>query len=148
MRRNPVLARILLVPYLIAVAWIVFAPADDASRVTGVVAWAADFVATLGIPRMPGYVVLEFLANIALFIPFGVLVRLATTRLLWWAVALLGFATSVTIELVQLSLPSRFSTVSDVVANTAGTAIGWVLVSILSRESRDLTTRTADLIDR
>jgi len=68
-----------------------------------------------------------------MFMPFGVLVRVAFARLPWWAVLLLGFATTVTIELVQTTLPSRYSTLSDVIANTLGTAAGLLIVWLLSR---------------
>ncbi|MCU1423993.1 MAG: VanZ family protein, partial [Microbacteriaceae bacterium] len=76
----------------------------------------------------PAYVAVEFVANVAMFVPFGVLVWLAFPRSRWWVVLLLGFATTVTIETVQSTLPTRFSTVSDVVANTLGTAVGLALV--------------------
>lgn len=81
----------------------------------------------------PGYVALEFVANIALFVPFGLLIRVAFARLPRWGVAALGFVTTVTIEIVQSAIPGRFSTVSDVVANTLGTLVGLWLARRLSR---------------
>jgi glycopeptide antibiotics resistance protein len=118
-------ARALLPVYLILVALIVFSPADDSG--TG-------FLDQLGeLLGEPAYVALEFTANIAMFVPFGVLVRIAFTRVPWWVVLLLGLATTVTIELVQTTLPSRYSTVSDVVANTLGTAAGLLVVRAFSR---------------
>ena len=121
-------ARILLVPYLIALALIVFLPARDAGRVTGIVGWAADLVAMLGVPREPAAIMFEFLANVALFVPFGLLVAASAPRWSPWAIIGVGLLTSVAIELVQLGIPSRVPTVSDVIANTAGTAIGCTLV--------------------
>ena len=123
--RLAVTARVLLPIYLLVVALIVFSPADDSG--TG-------FLDRLGeLLGEPAYVALEFAANIAMFVPFGVLVRVAFARLPWWAVLLLGFATTVTIELVQTTLPSRYSTLSDVIANTLGTAAGLLIVWLLSR---------------
>ena len=123
--RLAVTARVLLPIYLLVVAFIVFSPADDSG--TG-------FLDRLGeLLGEPAYVALEFTANIAMFVPFGVLVRVAFARLPWWAVLLLGFATTVTIELVQTTLPSRYSTLSDVIANTLGTAAGLLVVWLLSR---------------
>ena len=123
--RLAVTARVLLPIYLLVVALIVFSPADDSG--TG-------FLDRLGeLLGEPAYVALEFTANIAMFVPFGVLVRVAFARLPWWAVLLLGFATTVTIELVQTTLPSRYSTLSDVIANTLGTAAGLLVVWLLSR---------------
>lgn len=119
------LARVVLAPYLVALALIVFLPAREAGRVTGIVGWAADLVATWGVPREPAAVVFEFLANVALFAPFGLLTALAAPRWSPWAVIGLGCLMSITIELVQLGIPSRVPTISDVIANTAGTALGF-----------------------
>ncbi|UOE44344.1 VanZ family protein [Agromyces larvae] len=126
--RSSTIARALLVPYLVLLALIVFLPAREAGRVTGIVGWAAELLAGFGVPREPAAVALEFLANVALFVPFGVLLALAWPRLGAWSVIGIGAATATVIELVQLGIPSRVSTVSDVIANTTGTAIGLVLV--------------------
>lgn len=121
-------ARIVLVPYLVILALVVFLPARQAGRVTGIVGWIAEALATIGVPREPAAIVLEFLANVALFTPLGALLVLAFPGVRWWAVLLTGFLLSVGIELVQLAIPSRVSAGSDVVANTAGTALGLLFV--------------------
>lgn len=139
--RRTLPARFTLPAYLAALFWVVFAPADDALRVTGVVAWIADLLGIFGVAFDSAYVTLEFLANIALFVPFGVLVRLTFTRPPWWAIIAFGFTASVAIELIQLALPTRFSTVSDVIANTAGTAAGvFMLAALESRRGRRCQT--------
>jgi VanZ family protein len=125
--RRVVGARIVLPPYLVLLAFVVFLPAREAGRVTGIVGWLAEALATLGVPRDPAAVVLEFLANVVLFAPLGVLLVLAFPGVRWWAVVLAGSLLSVGIELVQLAIPSRVSSVSDVVANTAGTTLGLLL---------------------
>ena len=122
------MARIILVPYLVALALIVFLPARDAGRVTGIVGWAADLVAMWGVPREPAAIVFEFLANVALFVPFGLLVAASAPRWSPWAIIGLGLLASVAIELLQLGIPSRVPTISDVIANTAGAALGCALV--------------------
>jgi glycopeptide antibiotics resistance protein len=122
-------ARVILVPYLVALALIVFLPARDAGRVTGIIGWAADLVAMWGIPREPAAIVFEFVANIALFVPFGLLVSAAAPRWSPWAVIASGFVVSAAIELGQLGIPSRVPTISDVIANTAGTALGCALLT-------------------
>jgi VanZ family protein len=126
--RARVAARILLAPYLVALALIVFLPAREAGRVTGIVGWAADLVATWGVPREPAAVVFEFLANVVLFVPFGLLLSAAAPRWSPWAVIPLGCLFSVTIELVQLGIPSRVPAVSDVIANIAGVAMGYAMM--------------------
>src|SRR5690606_8983048 len=108
-------------------------PGEDAEKATGIVETAARLLAAWGLPFEIGYPVLEFLANVVLFVPFGALVMLSFPALRWWQVILLGCATSTTIELVQILLPSRFPTVSDVVANTLGTAAGRVAAAVVRR---------------
>lgn len=132
-------ARAALIPYLVALALIVFLPARDAGRVTGLIGWAADLFASIGLPRDPTAAALEFVANIALFVPWGILLPLALPRLRWWLVITSGCLTSGGIELMQLVIPSRFPTVSDVVANTAGAAFGVWLA--LARRDRPRTRR-------
>lgn len=122
-------ARILLVPYAMAVALIVWLPASIASRVTGLAFRLARWVAVhFDIGLSTSYTVFEFLANIALFVPLGILLVVGWPRWSPWLVILLGYAASATIELVQSLLPSRFPTLSDVVANTLGTIGGVLLV--------------------
>ncbi|BDZ39205.1 VanZ family protein [Microbacterium suwonense] len=127
-----IIARVALVPYAIALGLIVWLPASAASKVTDVVFRFARFVsAHTPVPLGLSYTVFEFLANIALFVPLGLLLVAAWPRANAWVVLLLGYATSVTIELVQTLLPSRFTTLSDVIANTLGTAIGCVIARML-----------------
>lgn len=129
-------ARILLPPYLLVVALLVFLPTTEARRVTGIVGWVADILATLGASREPSAIALEFIANIALFVPLGLLLTIAAPRLHWWSVSIIGCLTSVGIELIQFAIPSRFPTVSDVIANTAGTVIGVGLILWWRRSRR------------
>ena len=122
-------ARVLLPVYLAVVCWIVFSQDDGERQATGLAAWVFALVDSLK-TAFPSFffVAVEFLANVAMFVPFGVLVWLALARPRWWVVVLLGLVTTVTIELVQSTMPSRYSTVSDVVANTLGAAAGVLLV--------------------
>lgn len=76
-RRLTLASRVALVPYLVTLALIVWLPGDDAEAVTGIVATTARMLETWGIPFEVGYPVLEFTANIALFVPFGVLASAA-----------------------------------------------------------------------
>lgn len=78
-----------------------------------------------GVPDWFDYHVIEFAANIGLFVPFGVLAVFATGRRLVWLAVLAGAGTSVVIELGQfLLLPERFPSELDVLANTIGTVVG------------------------
>lgn len=78
-----------------------------------------------GMPDWFNYHFIEFTANIALFVPFGVLAVFATGRWHVWLAVLAGGGASVVIEAVQwLLLPERFPSGLDVLANTIGTVVG------------------------
>ncbi|MFL6088536.1 MAG: VanZ family protein [Aeromicrobium sp.] len=65
----------------------------------------------------------EIIANIALFIPFGVMGTWLVRRVGWVIAA--GIATSALIELAQLTWsPGRVAELADVVKNGLGTVIG------------------------
>lgn len=131
-----VIARVLLVPYAIGLALIVWLPASIAGRVTGIAFRIARYASeNFGIALSTSYTVFEFLANIALFVPFGLLLAAAWPRTSPWMVILIGYAVSATIELVQTLLPSRYPTLSDVIANTLGTIIGCVAARLALRLS-------------
>lgn len=68
---------------------------------------------------------LEIIANVLVFVPVGILAFLVIPRR-WWPVAIfLGPALSLTIEIVQrVALPHRAATITDVIANSGGAAIG------------------------
>lgn len=68
---------------------------------------------------------LEVLANVAVFVPVGVLAFLLTPRRRWPLSLLVGPGLSVAIESAQeVALPHRAATVSDVLANSTGATIG------------------------
>ena len=76
----------------------------------------------------------EALANVLLFVPIGLLLRLALPRA--WSSLLLALATaaSLGIEVVQyVLLPDRTPSLVDVLTNGGGTAIGLVLGADVQR---------------
>jgi glycopeptide antibiotics resistance protein len=69
--------------------------------------------------------------NIALFaLPSAVL---------WWSgwplrrTVAAGFTLSLAIELLQLAIPGRTTATADVLCNTAGAAVGWLVAAALGR---------------
>jgi glycopeptide antibiotics resistance protein len=84
------------------------------------------------------YFVIEFWANVALYVPLGLLALLISTRIRWWHVVALAFAASTSFEVLQAGLrPARTAALSDVVANTLGAAIGAaIFVSVRSVHRR------------
>lgn len=87
-----------------------------------------------GVPTWVDVTVVEVAANVALFVPWGALVRLGWPGRAWWWATGSAAAMSVAVELVQLlALPARYPSVVDVVANTVGGALGWLLLRRSSR---------------
>lgn len=73
----------------------------------------------------------EFVANILLFVPLGMLLRLAFPRATWAGAVLIGGAISVAIEVLQMWGP-RVSDPRDVVANTLGALAGALTVAVVA----------------
>ncbi|GAA0491635.1 hypothetical protein GCM10009532_13650 [Microbacterium aurantiacum] len=119
------LPALVLLAYVAALAAIAFWP-------TPVDRGAAPLVRTITrlIPVLT-YDRIEFAANIALFVPFGVLVGLLLRQT--WLVLPLAFLTTLMIETAQaLLLDRRTPSIMDIIANTAGACIG-VLVVVFIR---------------
>lgn len=132
-------------------------PAPERRRrlaVAGLLAYAAAAVAVLVSPVSPGAIVealgswmredlglvgfgqgwIEFVANIVLFLPLGVLLTLLLGRV--WIALVLAVTLSVAVELVQFVLPARLPSVRDVLANGLGAAAGVLLAWLFIRRSR------------
>ncbi|QYJ05090.1 VanZ family protein [Nocardioides panacisoli] len=75
---------------------------------------------------------LEFLANIALFVPIGMFLLLFVGAGGWWIAALGSMAMTAFIETVQHRIPGRFPDDRDLFANTVGALIGIALALLLT----------------
>lgn len=140
------IVRAALFAYLLFVGFTVWMPATVSARVTGLVGVVAQWVADAGIaPYHSSAVVLEVLANVALFVPVGVLLAFAAPRLRLWQVVVIGALMSGLIETVQAFMPSRFPTLSDVLANTSGAAIGGA-IALLPRLRMPERSRRSRLV--
>jgi len=93
--------------------------------VSALVSNALRAMYAVGVPEFINYYLVEFLANVAFFVPIGALLTALLPRRLCWA-ALVGSALfSLAIELGQLLfLPGRYASLGDVSANSIGGAIG------------------------
>ncbi|QQQ61671.1 VanZ family protein [Paenarthrobacter ureafaciens] len=126
--------RAAFVAYLVLLAIVVFLPSKEASTVTGFVGVIAGWLAALGLPFKEAAVGVEFLSNIVMFVPFGLLTTfLWPDRWNWWRTMLLGAATSTFIEVTQLIIPGRVTALSDVIANTAGGLVGAAVAAWVQR---------------
>lgn len=141
-RRRPWLLAATVV-YLAGALVVGFWPTPVDRDLRGLIARALGVLHRGGLPNGYGYDALEFSANIAFFVPIGVLLCLVFARRLWLLAILCGALLSGVIELGQLLfLSARFASWQDVEANTIGTAIGVTIVLIargiraLARASR------------
>lgn len=123
-------AVLLLVVYLTAVAFLVFQPGEGSSP-NAVLAWLTDLAASWGANRRTAFAVFEFLLNVVMFVPLGVLLPVILRRLTYRVVmffAVAGLTLSLTIEFVQLFIPGRYSDPRDLLANTLGAVLGALLI--------------------
>jgi VanZ like family len=96
-----------------------------------------DRLHSIGIPAFVNYAFVEASANVAMFVPLGILLTLAFANRLWWATPLIGLAASASAELAQLIfLPHRFATFDDVLHNTAGAILGTLIVLVVRQAVR------------
>ncbi|RLK47992.1 VanZ family protein [Microbacterium telephonicum] len=113
-----------LLVYVAVLAPIAFWPSPVDRDAGPLLAWITRMLPVLTYGRI------EFLANIALFVPFGVLVALMLRRAL--LAIPVGMAVSLLVEGLQgLLLAERTPSLLDVVANTTGTAIGVLVVIVV-----------------
>ena len=116
--------------YLGAVAWLTIGPQPiGLVRAGGVFQLLALFQRHTTTAWIT-YPAVEFAANVAMFVPIGVLLLLLAGRRWWWMAALAGVLLSTSIEYAQLFVPGRVSDVRDLVSNSIGTFAG-VLVALL-----------------
>lgn len=83
-----------------------------------------------------GYGWVEFAGNVVMAMPIGFFLAAMLRR--FWPVVGLALVASVAIELLQLIIPSRTASVRDVLANTAGAAIGAAVGSMVTRRKAAL----------
>ncbi|HTY05043.1 MAG TPA: VanZ family protein [Gemmatimonadales bacterium] len=76
----------------------------------------------------------DFILNIILFVPLGASLRAAGVRPR--SAILSGFLLSISIELTQALIPGRDTTIGDVISNTTGTLVGYVLAALVLAATR------------
>jgi glycopeptide antibiotics resistance protein len=145
-RRHPILS-VFTLAYLGVVAWVTLGPQPLNAGDDGWLWRLLDFFGRHGATSWLTYDRVEFLANVAMFLPIGLFFLLLFGRRRWWLAILLGFLLTVTIETSQIFIPGRVSDIRDVISNTTGAIVG-VLIGLLvtigdsrRRVSRDPATR-------
>jgi hypothetical protein len=117
---------VLLIGYLAAAAVIVLSPVNPIRGVD-----LSRQLADLGLSWVT-YTDLERAANVAFFLPIGLLLGLIVPWRRWGIVVAILLLVPVGIELAQGAfLPGRIPSVSDVVTNWIGSAIGLALAALV-----------------
>ena len=131
LHRHPVLA-LLTGGYLAFVAWLTLTPQAYASENIAII------YRVLAALHRRGYLLsiddarLEFLANIALFVPVGMFLLLLFGTRLWWMALLASFAMTTAIEVAQRSIPGRVPDERDLLANGLGAIVGVFIALVLT----------------
>ncbi|MCC3292059.1 VanZ family protein [Arthrobacter sp. zg-Y1110] len=115
--------------YIVALALITFWPSPVDAGPAGTLRAVLAALNSRGMPGWVNYTLLESVANVVLFVPFGVLAAACLTERFAWLGAVVGMAASCAIEAGQhVFLPARYATIHDVIANSLGAALGTLVV--------------------
>lgn len=125
LRRHPYLSAA-TVGYLAVVAWLTLSPQAPDQR-DGPLWQFALFLDRYPATQWLTFNDLEFVANIALFVPVGLFFVLLVGIRQWWLAFGLAVVLTAGIEWVQQFIPSRVSDARDIVSNSLGAAIGVVI---------------------
>ncbi len=91
-----------------------------------------DVLHRFGVPTWFDYAEVEFTANILMFVPFGFMVTLLLPVRFAWLAIIISLSFSMGIEFFQREfLAARVFDVRDIVANTLGGSIGFVMAAFL-----------------
>ncbi|WP_110183459.1 VanZ family protein [Nocardioides solisilvae] len=146
--RHPFLS-LLTGGYLVFVGWLTLTPDALGERETRLANRLLDALHRRGIAESVDYARLEFLANIALFVPVGMFLLLLFGAGGWWLAAVSSFLMTAFIETAQRQIPGRVPDERDLLANTVGGLIGigvalvLVLPATLRRRRRRRARREA-----
>ncbi|WP_160147633.1 VanZ family protein [Arthrobacter sp. TS-15] len=122
--------------YLAGLALVGFWPTPVDRPILGTLSAALKYLHGLGVPGWVNYHLVEYSANVAMFIPLGILAAIALPTKSWWSLAVMGMMASLFVELGQLMFtPTRFTSLGDIVTNTCGAAIGITSARVVARIS-------------
>ncbi|WP_404593767.1 VanZ family protein [Paenarthrobacter histidinolovorans] len=135
--KTPFPWRIALTAYLIGLAVVGFWPTPVDKPIHGTLVSVLKYLRGLGLPGWFDYHFVEASANVAMFIPLGILTAMALPTKSWWYLASIGLLASFCMELGQLLfLSARFASPIDVVTNTSGAALGILSARLFARNRR------------
>jgi len=131
LHRHPFLS-VVTGAYLVFVAWLTLTPQPIGPDQERFILRVLDELHQRGYAESLDYNRLEFLANIALFVPVGMFLLLLFGAGGWWLAAICSFAMTFAIETAQLGIPGRVSDGRDLLANSIGALIGIAIALMLT----------------
>lgn len=78
-------------------------------------------------------IIVEFSVNVALFVPLGLALPFVCKKLSLLKATLIGFSISFLIEFLQCFIDNRDSGIDDLICNTLGTVISYLLYLLIKR---------------
>lgn len=85
--------------------------------------------------------IVENIMNVVIFLPIGIMLGCAFKSIRWWMVFMIGMILSIAIEVLQFSLKRGFSEIDDVMHNTLGCMIGYILFSLARLRYKRISKR-------
>lgn len=136
--RNPRVLQIILGAYVALLAVVGFFPSPVDRPIDAPLSRIIQWCGQHGLGFI-SYAHVEFGANIALFVPLGMLIAMLFGPRRWWRAPVICFVATVIIELGQrVLLPQRVASIADVIANTIGGILGTlVAVAIIATAARN-----------
>lgn len=89
----------------------------------------------------PDFMMAESIMNVVAFVPIGFLLGIAFNRMKWWVSILLGMVISFGIEILQLLFLKGFSEMDDVIHNTIGFVLGYMIAVTIKGVSCLINTK-------
>ena len=130
-RRHPVLFPVTL-GYLALVGWVTLGPQPLDARGMGILRQIIAILARFDLTSWITYDLVESSANVAMFVPIGLMFLLLLGARYWWLAILIGVALTCAIEFTQLFLPGRYSDPRDILMNSLGALVGVTVGLLLS----------------
>lgn len=130
-RQHPILTTVTVL-YLGVVGWFTLGPQPLDEGTDSVVWRLLAFFSRYAPTEWITYSLLEFWANVAMFVPIGLFFLLLFGRRRWWLAIVLGMLLTLGIELVQQYLPDRVSDPRDILANSVGVLIGVMVAMVVT----------------
>ena len=84
-------------------------------------------------------IVKNYIGNIGIFVPLGILIPMISPKMKWTKVVGIGFILSLFFEILQYTLCLGASDIDDLLMNTFGTYVGYIIYFIISKNSSNIT---------